>query len=223
MEAYYPSQHTMAPQFPLIQPPNCPLCPNTPIRARVDPAKRSPTAGRPYYYCQADHKRQFLTWDDMLGISSANPRCRCGHHSRRNEGNGPVPSAWYNCSSRRCSFNQNIDVDDIDESPHSSPSSRQGSTGSSTIAGYVSRRAYWLSYLTACSSTYGGNDRKMTAREENDSELLDKMNAMTVKIKKLETTIASRPSTTARPIDGDCCVHGNGRRSFFSRRRCICI
>ncbi|EGU75891.1 hypothetical protein BFJ70_g4353 [Fusarium oxysporum] len=197
----------MAPQFPLIQPPNCPLCPNTPIRARVDPAKRSPTAGRPYYYCQADHKRQFLTWDDMLGISSANPRCRCGHHSRRNEGNGPVPSAWYNCSSRRCSFNQNIDVDDIDESPHSSPSSRQGSTGSSTIAG----------------STYGGNDRKMTAREENDSELLDKMNAMTVKIKKLETTIASRPSTTARPIDGDCCVHGNGRRSFFSRRRCICI
>ncbi|PCD27069.1 hypothetical protein AU210_013484 [Fusarium oxysporum f. sp. radicis-cucumerinum] len=191
MEAYYPSQHTMAPQFPLIQPPNCPLCPNTPIRARVDPAKRSPTAGRPYYYCQADHKRQFLTWDDI----------------RRNEGNGPVPSAWYNCSSRRCSFNQNIDVDDIDESPHSSPSSRQGSTGSSTIAG----------------STYGGNDRKMTAREENDSELLDKMNAMTVKIKKLETTIASRPSTTARPIDGDCCVHGNGRRSFFSRRRCICI
>ncbi|WKT50674.1 hypothetical protein QSH57_015644 [Fusarium oxysporum f. sp. vasinfectum] len=72
-------------------------------------------------------------------------------------------------------------------------------------------------------STYGGNDRKMTAREENESELLDKMNAMTVKIKKLETTIASRPSTTARPIDGDCCVHGNGRRSFFSRRRCICI
>ncbi|KAG7405279.1 hypothetical protein Forpe1208_v015415 [Fusarium oxysporum f. sp. rapae] len=207
MEAYYPSEHTMAPQFPLIQPPNCPLCPNTPIRARVDPGKRSPTAGRPYYYCQADHKRQFLTWDDMLGISSANPRCRCGHHSRRNEGNGPVPSVWYNCSSRRCSFSQNIDVDEIADSPHSSPSSWQGSTGSSTIAG----------------STYGGNGRKMTAREENDSELLDKMNAMTVKIKKLETSIASWPSTTARPINDNCCVHGNGRRSLFSRRRCICI
>ncbi|KAH7240257.1 uncharacterized protein BKA55DRAFT_596844 [Fusarium redolens] len=197
----------MSLQFPLIQPPICPLCPNTPIRARVDLGKRGPTAGRPYYYCQADHKRQFVTWDDMLGISSTNPRCRCGYYSRRNEGNGPVPSAWYNCASRRCYFSQNIDTDEVLESPHSSPLSWKGSTASSTIAG----------------PTYSGHGRKMTSREENDSELLDKMNAMTVKIERLETTIASRPSTTARPLDDNCYVHGNGRRSLFSRRRCICI
>ncbi|KAF5243609.1 hypothetical protein FANTH_8189 [Fusarium anthophilum] len=205
MEAYYPSQHTSSPQFPLVQPPNCPLCPNTPRRSRVDSAKRSTTAGRPYYYCQADHKRRFITWDDMVGISSNNPRCRCGHHSRRNEGNGPVPSAWYNCSSRRCSFNQDIDEDEIDESPHSSPSSWKGSTASYTTAG----------------SNYSGQGRKMSDGENHD-ELLDKMNAMTVKIEQLNTKIASQPSTTARSFDDNCSVHGHGRRSLFSRRRCIC-
>ncbi|KAF5603820.1 uncharacterized protein FSUBG_7069 [Fusarium subglutinans] len=206
MEAYYPSQHTSSPQFPLIQPPNCPLCPNTPKRSRVDSAKRSTTAGRPYYYCQADHKRRFITWDDMVGISSANPRCRCGHHSRRNEGNGPVPSAWYNCSSRRCSFNQDIDEDEIDESPNSSPSSLKGSSASYTTAG----------------SSYSGHNIKAKAREENDSELIEKMNAMTAKIEQLDTKIASRPSAPASSFDDNCSVHGHGRRSLFSRRRCIC-
>ncbi|KAI1064389.1 hypothetical protein LB506_007990 [Fusarium annulatum] len=200
MEAYYPSQHTH--QFPLSQPPDCPLCPNTPKRSRVDPAKRSATAGRPYYYCQADHKRQFITWDDMVGISSTNPRCRCGHRSRRNEGNGPVPSAWYNCSSRRCSFNQNIDDDESDASPHSSPSSWKGSTASYTTA--------------------GGHGRKMSAGEGEDSGLLDKMNAMTIKIEQLETNLASRSSVTGRSFDDNCSVHGHGRRSLFGRRRCIC-
>ncbi|KAF4945626.1 hypothetical protein FGADI_11807 [Fusarium gaditjirri] len=196
----------MTPQFPLIQPPNCPLCPNTPKRSRVDPAKRTPTAGRPYYYCQAGHKRQFITWDDLQGVSSANPRCRCGHHSRRNEGNGPVPSAWYNCSSRRCSFNQDIDVDETDESPHSSPSSRNATT----------------SYFITAGSTHGGQGRKTTAKEENEHDLLDMMNAMTVKVKELENNMASRPSISARSFDDNCSVHGHGRRSLFSRRRCIC-
>ncbi|KAF4441426.1 hypothetical protein FACUT_2734 [Fusarium acutatum] len=205
MEAYYPSQHTSSPQFPLIHPPNCPLCPNTPKRSRVDPA-RSATADRPYYYCQAGHKRRFITWDDMLGILPTNPRCRCGHQSRRNEGNGPVPSAWYNCSSRRCSFNQNIDDDDIDESPHSSPSSRKGSDTSNTTVG----------------STHSGHGRKISAGEDKDSDLLVKMNAMTVKIEELENTIASRPPATARSFDDNCSVHGHGRRSLFRGRRCIC-
>lgn len=221
MEAYYPSQHTSSPQFPLVQPPNCPLCPNTPRRGRVD-AARSATAGRPYYYCQAGHKRRSITWDDMLGISPTNPRCRCGHHSRRNEGNGPVPSAWYNCSSRRCSFNQNIDDDESDESPHSSPSSWKGSTASYTTAGYVSPRNDKTRDLIAFSSNYSGHGRKMSSGEDKESELLDKMNAMTVKIEQLETNLASQPSTTARPFDDNCSLHGYGRRSLFGRRRCIC-
>ncbi|KAF5602483.1 hypothetical protein FPCIR_1824 [Fusarium pseudocircinatum] len=204
MEAYYPSHHTSSPQFPLSQPPDCPLCPNTPRRGRVD-AARGATAGRPYYYCQAGHKRRFITWDDMLGISSNNPRCRCGHHSRRNEGNGPVPSAWYNCSSRRCSFNQNIDDDDVDESPHSSPSSWKGSTASYTTAG----------------SSYSGRGGKASTGE-HDSGLIDKMNAMSVKIEELETNLASRQSANARSFDDNCSVHGHGRRSLFRGRRCIC-
>ncbi|KAF5566552.1 hypothetical protein FNAPI_1010 [Fusarium napiforme] len=204
MEAYYPSQPTSSPQFPLSQAPDCPLCPNAPKRSRVD-AARGATAGRPYYYCQAGHKRRFITWDDMLGISSNNPRCRCGHHSRRNEGNGPVPSAWYNCSSRRCSFNQNIDDDDVDQSPHSSPSSWKGSTASYTTAG----------------SAYSGHSRKASTGE-NDSALLDKMNAMSVKIEELETNLASRQSANARSFDDNCSVHGHGRRSLFRGRRCIC-
>lgn len=220
MEAYYPSQHTH--QFPLSQPPDCPLCPNTPKRSRVDPAKRSATAGRPYYYCQADHKRQFITWDDMVGISSTNPRCRCGHRSRRNEGNGPVPSGWYNCSSRRCSFNQNIDDDESDASPHSSPSSWKGSTASYTTAGYVAPRNEKTGDLIVFSSTYSGHGRKISAGEGKDSGLLDKMNAMTIKIEQLETNLASRSSVTGRSFDDNCSVHGHGRRSLFGRRRCIC-
>ncbi|SCO57613.1 uncharacterized protein FFMR_14769 [Fusarium fujikuroi] len=188
----------MSPQFPLTQSPDCPLCPSTPKRSRVNPATRSATAGRPYYYCQAGHKRQFITWDDMLGISSTNPRCRCGHRSRRNEGNGPVPSAWYNCSSRRCSFNENIDDDESDASPHSSPS------------------------YTTVGSTYSGHGRKTSAEEAKDSGLLDKMNAMTIKIEQLETNLASRSSVTGRSFDDNCSVHGHGRRSLFGRRRCIC-
>ncbi|KAF9778297.1 hypothetical protein IL306_004022 [Fusarium sp. DS 682] len=196
----------MSLEFPLIQPPSCPLCPNTPIRARVDAGKRSQSANRPYYYCQAGHKRQFITWDDMLGICNSNPRCRCGHHSRRNEGNGPVPSAWYNCASRRCSFNQNIEEDH--ESIHSSPlSSKSGA--SSTIAGPHYHE-------------YGGHDRKPMATTENDAELLERMREMTVKIEQLETTIASKPSATARAFDDNCSMHGYGRRSLFSRRRCTC-
>ncbi|KAF5648020.1 hypothetical protein F52700_1234 [Fusarium sp. NRRL 52700] len=205
MEAYYPSQHSMTVQFPLTQPPKCPLCPNEPKRSRVDSAKPGATAGRPYYYCQAGHKRRFITWDDMLGISPTNPRCRCGHHSRRNEGNGPVPSAWYNCSSRRCSFNEDIDEDEISESPHSSPSSWKGSTTSYTTAG----------------SAYSGHGRKMSAGE-SDIEILNKMKAMTVKIEQLETNLASRTSTAARSFDDNCSVHGHGRRPFLGRRRCIC-
>ncbi|WZH42134.1 hypothetical protein QYS62_003124 [Fusarium acuminatum] len=206
MEAYYPSHHTMSLQFPLIRPPSCPLCPNTPIRARVDTGRRSQHAHRPYYYCQADHKRQFVTRDDILGISNANPRCQCGFHSRRNEGSGPVPSAWYNCASRQCSFNQNIEADDSVESVQSSPSSWKGST-SSTVAG----------------TSYRGHDHKTVVSTENDKDLLDQMADMTRKIEDLGTMIASRPSTTTRPFDNNCSIHGNGRRPLFSRRRCTCI
>ncbi|KAJ0136008.1 Retrovirus-related Pol polyprotein from transposon TNT 1-94 [Fusarium oxysporum f. sp. albedinis] len=71
MEAYYPSQHTMSPEFPLSQPPNCPLsiCTNTARRTTVDDRKHSQNAKRPYYFCQAGHKWKFVTWDDVLGIS----------------------------------------------------------------------------------------------------------------------------------------------------------
>ncbi|KAF5712376.1 hypothetical protein FMUND_8470 [Fusarium mundagurra] len=205
MEAYYPSQHTSSPQFPLSQPPDCPQCPNTPKPGTVDPAKRSGTAGRPYYYCQAGHKRRFITWNDTVGISSNNPRCRCGYHSRRNEGNGPVPRAWYDCPSRRCSFNQDIHDDEIDESPHSSPSSRKGSGTSYTTAG----------------SSYSGHGRK-TSTGENDHRLLDMMNAMTLKIEALENDLASRQPATARSFNDNCSVHGHGRRSLLRGRRCIC-
>ncbi|KAF4332955.1 hypothetical protein FBEOM_13228, partial [Fusarium beomiforme] len=180
MEAYYPSQHTMSPAFPLRQAPTCSVrtCTKTAIPDRANAGKRSQNAGRPYYYCDAGHKRQFVTWNDMVGISNTNPRCWCRHHSRRNEDNGPVPSAWYDCATRRCSFKQNIHADEAVESIRSSPSSGKSRSGSSTVAG----------------PQYYGCDLQTTTAK-NDAELLDRIKEMTAKIEQLETTISTKPPT----------------------------
>jgi hypothetical protein len=80
--------------------------------------------------------------------------------------------------------------------------------------------------LTMCSSAYSGHSRKASTGENDsallDSALLDKMNAMSVKIEELETNLASRQSANAKSFDENCSVHGHGRRSLLRGRRCIC-
>ncbi|CAG7558091.1 unnamed protein product [Fusarium equiseti] len=166
----------MTAQFPLTYPPTCPQCDQLATRAR------------------SGHKRQFVTWDDMEGISSRNPRCRCGYHSRRNQGNGPIPSEWFACASKTCSFSQSIDADD--EPVYSqSPQRSQGSTMSSTAAASPS---------------------------VEDGKLREILEDMSIKVESIEKTIATQRSAAASSVNIDCSVHGSGRSSFFRRRRCIC-
>ncbi|KAJ4005960.1 hypothetical protein NW752_001207 [Fusarium irregulare] len=194
----------MTAQFPLTYPPTCPQCDQLATRARVDAGKRSNTANRPYYYCQSGHKRQFVTWDDMEGISSHNPRCRCGYHSRRNQGNGPIPSEWFACASKTCSFSQNIDTDDEPVYTRS-PQRSQGSTMSSTVA----------------ASSYRDHDKRRSPSVE-DVRLHEIIQDMSIKVERMESTIASQRSAAQSSVNIDCSVHGSGRSSFFRRRRCIC-
>ncbi|RGP73569.1 hypothetical protein FLONG3_6306 [Fusarium longipes] len=192
----------MTAQFPLTYPPTCPQCDQLATRARVDAGKRSNTANRPYYYCQSGHKRQFVTWDDMEGISPHNPRCRCGYHSRRNQGNGPIPSEWYACASKTCSFSQSIETDD-EPIYTQSPQRSQGSTMSSTVA----------------ASSYRGQDRKRSPSVE-DVKLHELVEEINIKVGRMECELASQRS--ARSVNIDCSIHGSGRSSLFRRRRCIC-
>ncbi|KAF4450999.1 hypothetical protein F53441_5946 [Fusarium austroafricanum] len=191
-------------QFPLTHPPTCPQCDQLATRARVDAGKRSNTANRPYYYCQSGHKRQFVTWDDMVGISAHNPRCRCGYYSRKNQGNGPIPSEWFACASKTCSFSQSIEADD-EPVYTQSPQSSQGNTVYSTAAG----------------SNYHEHGRQVTATVE-DTRLRELVEDMNIKVERMESTIASQRSAAASSVNMNCSIHGYGRSSFFRRRRCIC-
>ncbi|KAL4724485.1 hypothetical protein ACLX1H_007926 [Fusarium chlamydosporum] len=166
----------MTVQFPLTHAPTCPQCDQLATRARVDAGKRGNTANRPYYYCHSGHKRQFVTWDDMVDISTLNPLCRCGYHSRRNQGNGPVPNNWFACASKTCSFSQSIEADDEPVYTQSRQSSQESNF-----------------YSTTSGSSYRDLDRKATPALD-DVRLREMVEEMKIKVERMESTIASQRS-----------------------------
>lgn len=99
----------MSRRFPLR---NAPLCPSCDGPAQRGVTGNSGNSGRPYYFCKSGHKRTFVTWDDNEGISYNNVQCDCGQPSRLNTGKGSDASSWYNCSSKSCSFNEAVSVND---------------------------------------------------------------------------------------------------------------
>ncbi|KAH7133943.1 hypothetical protein EDB81DRAFT_695660 [Dactylonectria macrodidyma] len=100
----------MASRFPLATSPTCPYCKGVASRGIVGWSNRNGNANRYYYYCQSNHKRCFITWDDARDTPASNPQCWCGFPSRQNRKNGPEPTAWYACSSGECSFREQIEV-----------------------------------------------------------------------------------------------------------------
>ncbi|KAH7126536.1 hypothetical protein B0J13DRAFT_149115 [Dactylonectria estremocensis] len=103
----------MASRFPLATPPTCPSCKAVASRGIVGRSNPNGNTNRYYYYCQSNHTRLFITWDDDRDTPAHNPKCWCGFPSRQNRRNGPKPKAWYGCSSRECSFREQIEVKNI--------------------------------------------------------------------------------------------------------------
>lgn len=105
---------TPPPRFPLQTPPICsnPGCEE--LASRTESRARA-SSGRPYYYCQKGHKREFIQWDDNDGILDGNPHCKCGYRSRREEQTTPIPKARYRCATRECNLWEEIILDDDDD------------------------------------------------------------------------------------------------------------
>jgi hypothetical protein len=135
----------MASKFPLANPPICPSCNHIASRGIVGGANRNGNTNRPYYYCQSNHKRVFITWDDARDTSASNPQCQCGFPSRRNRTNRPQPMAWYACSSGECSFREQIEVNNNAVELDSTTPDRDSSE-SSALDEYVSLVLY-LEYV----------------------------------------------------------------------------
>lgn len=115
-----------SPRFPLQTPPICPdpKC-NRSATSGISHSRGS--YGRPYYYCQDGHQREFITWDDNDGLEQGNPPCKCGHLSRREQQAGPIPKAQYRCATRDCNlWREIIDDDGPIERSTASPEAQSG-------------------------------------------------------------------------------------------------
>jgi hypothetical protein len=55
-----------------------------------------------------------------------------------------------------------------------------------------------------------------------DVKLHEIIQDMSLKVERMENTIATQRSAAASSVNMDCSLHGSGRSSFFRRRRCIC-
>ena len=78
-----------------------------------------------------------------------------------------------------------------------------------------------LGELTVFSSSYRDHDRKRSPSVE-DVRLHEIIQDMSIKVERMESTIASQRSAAQSSVNIDCSLHGSGRSSFFRRRRCIC-
>lgn len=113
-------------QFPVQTPPICPD-PRCNKSAIIGISHSRGSYGRPYYYCQNGHEREFIFWDDDIGIEQGNPICKCGHLSRREQQAGPIRKAQYRCATRECNLWRDIlDDDGPDDRSSASPEARSG-------------------------------------------------------------------------------------------------
>lgn len=78
-----------------------------------------------------------------------------------------------------------------------------------------------LDKLTVFSSSYRDHDKRRSPSVE-DVRLHEIIQDMSIKVERMESTIASQRSAAQSSVNIDCSVHGSGRSSFFRRRRCIC-